>query len=112
MELKPCPCCGYEAVMETMTVRKGWEADVHCNGCLLSMHTITYDTEAEAVAHVTADWNRRAADVVPVVRGEWEGQCGAACSLCGYIDVEAYTGRKPSYCPGCGALMEGGGQDE
>lgn len=60
MEINPCPCCGYEAVQESMKVRKGWESDIHCNGCLLSMHTITYDTEEQAIAACTAAWNRRA----------------------------------------------------
>lgn len=60
MELKKCPCCGCEAVLETMTVRKGWEADIHCLDCLLSMHTITYDTEEQAINAATTAWNRRA----------------------------------------------------
>jgi len=57
--LKDCPFCGYDTVLETMQVRKGWEADAHCNGCLASIHTITYDTEQEAIDAATSDWNRR-----------------------------------------------------
>lgn len=59
--LKPCPFCGGEAVLETIRVRKGDEAVVHCNGgCLASIHTITYDTEQEAIDAATEAWNRRA----------------------------------------------------
>jgi Lar family restriction alleviation protein len=65
-ELKKCPFCGYEAVLETMTVRKGWEADAHCNGCLASFHTITYDTEEEAIAAAMAGWNQRVGGWIPV----------------------------------------------
>ncbi|MGE4484580.1 MAG: Lar family restriction alleviation protein [Oscillospiraceae bacterium] len=58
-EIKCCPCCGYEAVIETMKVRKGWEAVIHCNSCLLSLLTITYDTEQEAEDSAIHDWNLR-----------------------------------------------------
>lgn len=59
-KLRECPCCEYESVLETMKVRKGWEAVIHCNGCLLAMNTIAYDTEEEAISAVTIAWNRRA----------------------------------------------------
>jgi Lar family restriction alleviation protein len=59
VELKSCPFCGYGAVLEPMKVRKGYEAVVHCNGCLASIHTITYDTEEDAVLNATSAWNRR-----------------------------------------------------
>lgn len=42
-----------------MQVSKGWEADAHCNGCLASIHTITYDTEQEAIDAAISYWNRR-----------------------------------------------------
>lgn len=58
-QLKVCPYCGYIAALETMTVRKGWEADIHCGDCLASIHTITYDTEQEAIDAVVSAWNRR-----------------------------------------------------
>lgn len=59
-ELEVCPCCGAEAVLETMRVRKGWEADIQCTDCGLNMHTITLDTEEEAITVATDKWNRRA----------------------------------------------------
>ena len=43
----------------------------------------------------------------PVKHGRWVGTHGATCNLCGYIDVAAYIGRKPNYCPSCGARMDG-----
>lgn len=57
-----CPCCGGEAVLDSFTVRKGYEANVHCNGgCLLSMQTITCDTLEEAEGAALSAWNHRAA---------------------------------------------------
>ena len=59
--LKPCPFCGGKAVLEPYKSRKGYEANIQCNGhCILYMSTITYDTEEEAVEAVTTAWNRRA----------------------------------------------------
>ena len=60
-ELKPCPFCGGEAVLESYKARKGYEANIQCNGgCILYMSTITYDSEEEAVEAVVNAWNRRA----------------------------------------------------
>ena len=62
-KLKPCPFCGGEAVLEPYKSRKGYEANIQCNGgCILNMATITYDTEEEAIEAVTNAWNRRATD--------------------------------------------------
>jgi hypothetical protein len=58
--LLPCPFCGYEAVIELVKSRKGYDAVAHCNGCLASIHTITYDTENEAISNATKEWNNRA----------------------------------------------------
>lgn len=60
-ELKPCPFCGGKAVLEDVTVRKGFEAYVACNGgCLAVQRTITYDTLEEAKEKAIEAWNRRA----------------------------------------------------
>ncbi len=59
-ELKPCPFCGNkDAFVESMQVRKGYEANIQCNGCLASIHIITFDGEEEAIKQVCEDWNRR-----------------------------------------------------
>ncbi len=58
-ELIPCPFCGFTASIETFKVRKGYEANVHCDYCLASMSTITYDTEEEAYLAAIKAWNRR-----------------------------------------------------
>ena len=68
-ELKPCPFCGGEAVLERYKARKGYEATIQCNGgCLLYMTTITYDTEEEAIETVINRWNTR----TPKERGDDE----------------------------------------
>ena len=57
--------------------------------------------------------NRPAADVAPVVHGEWKcrGDCGVTeCSACGW-SIEEYVGDY-DYCPVCGAKMDGGDSDE
>lgn len=58
-KILPCPICGSSAVeLETYQVRKGWEAIIHCE-CLLSMSTITCDTEEEAKIVAISSWNKR-----------------------------------------------------
>lgn len=54
-----------------------------------------------------------AADVAPVVHGRWDIMDGYKtrrnCSVCGW-DVPEY-GKFYSYCPNCGAKMDGGDGD-
>ena len=54
-----------------------------------------------------------AADVAPVVHGRWNSMDGykmrVVCSVCGW-DVPEY-GKFYSYCPNCGAKMDGGDGD-
>lgn len=51
-----------------------------------------------------------AADVAPVAHGRWDNLDGyktrMVCSVCGW-DVSEY-GKFYSYCPNCGAKMDGG----
>ena len=61
-ELKPCPFCGGKALLEEFSVRKGFEACIVCSDCLVTMSTITYDTQEEAIEAAIEDWNRRAED--------------------------------------------------
>lgn len=55
-----------------------------------------------------------AADVAPVVHGRWDSMDGyktrMVCSMCGW-DVPEY-GKFYSYCPNCGAKMDGGVDNE
>lgn len=57
--------------------------------------------------------NLPAADVAPVVHGRWDNLDGyktrMVCSVCGW-DVPEY-GKFYSYCPNCGAKMDGGGEN-
>ena len=58
-----------------------------------------------------------AADVATVVHGHWikdkffsdEVNNGEKCSQCG--ELIGWFGNLPKYCPGCGALMDGGNKD-
>lgn len=61
-ELKPCPFCGGEPLLEPYEVRKGYEASIQCNRCLGRMISITYDDEKTAVKKVIEAWNRRAGE--------------------------------------------------
>ena len=57
--VKNCPCCGNTAFIESYEVRKGYEADIHCSGCMLNYHTITFDTENDAIEDALNGWNKR-----------------------------------------------------
>lgn len=67
-----------------------------------------YDEVAEKINNVPA------ADVAPVVHGQWDIMGGAKtrciCSKCRW-DVPEY-GKFYSYCPNCGAKMEGDTENE
>lgn len=69
---------------------------------------------------VQSDYIERlpAADVAPVRHGHWikdeffsdEVNNGEKCSRCG--ELIGWFGNLPKYCPGCGALMDGGNEGE
>ena len=53
-----------------------------------------------------------AADVAPVVHGQWENG-NPICPVCGGdkfkdLDADIWCDWKPDYCPNCGAKMDGG----
>ena len=58
--------------------------------------------------------NCPAADVVPVVHGQWDGNNCTACKLpwnwnmVQNADDWGYFDPMPDYCPNCGAKMDGG----
>ena len=68
---------------------------------------------AEMVVGVEDIEDAPAADVAPVVHGRWNSMDGykmrVVCSVCGW-DVPEY-GKFYSYCPNCGAKMDGGDGD-
>lgn len=60
-----------------------------------------------------------AADVVPVAHGRWEyipptintyGQL--RCSICNWWTLDPSVDRSYSYCPNCGAKMDGGADND
>jgi len=65
-----CPFCGGEPLMETFSVRKGYEANIHCDKCSASISTITYDTEGEAILNCLKNWNRRTIRLESEVRAK------------------------------------------
>lgn len=68
---------------------------------------------AEMVVGVEDIEDAPAADVAPVVHGMWDNLDGyktrRVCSVCGW-DVPEY-GKFYSYCPNCGAKMDGGDEN-
>lgn len=74
------------------------------NGSVLGRHTGLADCIASEISCLPA------ADVAPVVHGRWNIMEGTKtrriCSKCGW-DVPEY-GKFYSYCPNCGAKMDGG----
>ena len=70
---------------------------------------LVFYSKREAIECIVAE---PAADVVPVVHGRWSGEeifpnfpslNGYCCSRC-----YQHQGRKTTYCPNCGAKMDGG----
>ena len=78
------------------------------NGSALGRHTGLADCIASEILSLPA------ADVAPVRHGRWikdeffsdEVNNGEKCSQCG--ELIGWFGNLPKYCPGCGALMDGG----
>ena len=77
------------------------------NGSALGQHTGLADCIASEILSLPA------ADVAPVVHGKWgdngiSGSMLVKCSVCGF-DCGANSF---SYCPNCGALVDGGNEGE
>lgn len=114
-KLKPCPFCGGEAAFlgETQSIK--------CKQCgCMFIVTNPFTTRLEA----KEAWNGRVNDA-SVRHGHWIGEGdGYAdgelvfdvwhCSECDYCidDGTDDPERLPKYCPGCGALMDGGNEGE
>ena len=102
-ELKPCPFCGGEGLVEEYG-RKVFLAK--CTNCGVKFPNIA-KTKEEAIEH----WNTR---VELVSHGEWvEDICCdevIICNACGneaYFDLDEGTYIEFDYCPFCGAKMVG-----
>lgn len=57
-----------------------------------------------------------AADVAPVVHGRWKqdyffDELVTRCSACGVGFAKGHRAERFSYCPNCGAKIDGGGDD-
>ena len=79
-------------------LEKAWEADTQCGYV--------------QVVDVGDIENAPAVDAAPVVRGEWielheeNGHEVGTCSHCRHVRIV------DNYCPNCGALIDGGNDDE
>ena len=103
-KLKPCPFCGGEAAFlgETCTIKCK-----QCGGAFIVTNPGMTRLEVKEA------WNRRINDA-SVRHGHWikdeffsdEVNNGEKCSQCG--ELIGWFGNLPKYCPGCGALMDGG----
>lgn len=76
-------------------------------------------TIQDAIKMISSSAYTPAADVAPVVHGEWIGNKGgfwemATCSICDSMCDEEYpcVGMAPNFCPNCGAKMDGGNEYE
>ena len=83
----------------------------------LEITTRTCGDYAAAFAEI---WKLPAADVAPVVHGEWYllddcANAGLYCSVCSrrvHREEFAYKKLRSKYCPHCGAKMDGGNEGE
>jgi hypothetical protein len=136
-DLKPCPFCGGEAILETVDGNSPEECYIYCTRrnlegmkmaeCIerealitkfkkmgLGEHGLVERLFADGVYAVIAAFP--AADVAPVVHGRWEPcfdkncRCRwgfGKCSNCGQ-EYYAHAIDHYKYCPICGAKMDGG----
>lgn len=106
-DLKPCPFCGGEVILETVDGNSPEECYIYCPEC---------DFESGVYSEpkfIVEKWNRRA----DVVHAEWV-VCGDGdnvpwmCSHCGKTTAHKYKVIYGKYCPHCGAKMDRGDSDE
>lgn len=84
----------------------------HCKGCnLKNLETMLRNGKFDCIMNENRCINT-AADVVPVVHGEWDGNNCTVCKLpWNYNMVQdaddwGYFDPMPDYCPNCGAKMD------
>lgn len=133
-ELKPCPFCGGEAKMLCLlSVNNSKEISkifqIVCNHCNTKQDTFkmsasilndgTCEFDNSEANQAVERWNRRANDVMPVVRGRWaknDDKAGWHCSVCQKENLYAYCWNpdtditytlQDKFCPNCGADMRG-----
>ena len=58
-EIKNCPLCGGEAMVEACELTDGWMGGVECTKCGCSVVTDGLLTSEEAEAKIIAHWNKR-----------------------------------------------------
>lgn len=127
-ELKPCPFCGGRARIGVRDERgnergPGYERDPrnglryaiehHRLGCPVSREPGGEDYLNMTREGAAAAWNRRIErtcliEYGPSVQGDDWATCDIVgrCSECGgRLDIDYFTRRRPSYCPGCGAKV-------
>lgn len=116
-ELKRCPFCGGEVILETVDGNSPEECYIYCPQC---------DFESGVYSKpkfIVEKWNRRADNVAPVVHGRWISWEEAGnfvpspdrheCSVCHDAAQVLVNGFEllSDYCPNCGAKMDGGDSD-
>lgn len=103
-DLKSCPFCGSEAVLNhghIITATGQCLANVKCSECGIASRVVwSTDSPEEAVKEAIEAWNRRAERTV---KAEWSEVDGChLCSECGF----AVTPNCDVYCAGCGAKLD------
>ncbi len=110
IELKPCPFCGSsDIIFEHFLYEEVWGK---CKNCGAQSGAAEGKTKDEAIKV----WNRRTADVAPVVHGHWIDKGYYVTTAYGSIPVMTCSvcnaeitidNSYDDYCPNCGAKMDG-----
>ena len=113
-DLKPCPFCGSEAVLNhghMITATGQYLANVKCSECGIATRVVwSTDSPEEAVKESIEAWNKRVVtdtndgskERTAKVRDWSEDEFGHyRCDKCGFVLESDYV-----YCPNCGARLE------
>lgn len=103
--LKPCPFCGGEAVLNhghMITATGQYLANVKCSECGIATRVVwSTDSPEEAVKEAIEAWNKRAERTAKVETYTDDQQETWSVCECGTEVYPYYT-----YCPCCGAKLD------
>ena len=114
-ELKPCPFCGREAVLQSdiryprpkCEPQESYEVLRDNYDCVIYRADNRYFSSKRKAIEA---WNRRAESQTTVIHAiNLDGDSLFRCSNCGWSCSDTLTGdtENYNYCPNCGAKMDG-----